>query len=613
MGGIFRRFSLSFRKIINAVEYLISLGASLNRQGFCVTLGALALAVPGLALSAGLGELRGQPFLGERLDLSVAILGVDKPLPDANCFRLVKPRAEDDLPWLMQADLQVLPGQVPQLKVRSHQILREPVIRVALQLGCGHEVYREYVLLGSPKIDHAEASRGSAVAPESSVRPLETAQAPVTRSSEGQRSVPQRKPAQRKPAKPASVSTPVPLPVAEAVGDRLLLSAGDGESALRLATVLDEQMLLSEVAEAQRDILRLEFQMLSALHERAASQLEAAEKLRKLESALGDLQGRAQALSESANASLPATQHASADKPVEAAAAAAEAGPGADSSLSAWGLYGLLLGGVLGLVGWLFWRNRGGRVRDQDEIGFAVLPPDPLVDAPRKEEVDEVLSVVDLQLEPAPTGGESPVDVELGGDVVEPVSPTVAAGRPGDSVLSISATTLDEHFEANPVMELADIMLSFGRVKGAAQALQEYVDNNPSEALQPWLRLMDVYRMAGMREEFDVLARNLNQQFNVEIQPWEILATPVDLVLDGAEAVPGVQKPKGVEDMPRIMASIVRMWAEEDVVGYMYQLLRDNRGGQRVGFPLPVVEEVLFLIELKETSNRMEKEKAVQT
>jgi hypothetical protein len=119
-----------------------------------------------------------------------------------------------------------------------------------------------------------------------------------------------------------------------------------------------------------------------------------------------------------------------------------------------------------------------------------------------------------------------------------------------------------------------------------------------------------------MREEFDVLARNLNQQFNVEIQPWEVPAAPVDLVLDGetpsdaVPAVPGVPKPQGVEDMPRIMTSIVRMWEAEDVVGYMYQLLRDNRGGQRLGFPLPVVEEVLFLIELKETSNRMEKEKA---
>ena len=75
---------------------------------------------------------------------------------------------------------------------------------------------------------------------------------------------------------------------------------------------------------------------------------------------------------------------------------------------------------------------------------------------------------VDLQLD----GGED----SHAREVVVPVEPSPVAH---DSLMSISAATVDEHFEANPVMELADIMLSFGRVKGAAQALQEYIDNNP--------------------------------------------------------------------------------------------------------------------------------------
>jgi hypothetical protein len=164
-------------------------------------------------------------------------------------------------------------------------------------------------------------------------------------------------------------------------------------------------------------------------------------------------------------------------------------------------------------------------------------------------------------------------------------------------------------------MELADIMLSFGRVKGAAQALQEYVDNNPQEALQPWIRLMDVYRMAGMREEFERVARNLNQNFNVEIQSWDVARanSSVDLVV-AAESGASIGEQNVVatvlslEEMPSIISSIVRMWGGADVVGYLYQLLRDNRGGLRQGFPMPVVEEILFLIELKETANRMGEE-----
>jgi pilus assembly protein FimV len=176
--------------------------------------------------------------------------------------------------------------------------------------------------------------------------------------------------------------------------------------------------------------------------------------------------------------------------------------------------------------------------------------------------------------------------------------------RGNDSLMSISATTLDEHFEANPVMELAEIMLSFGRVKGAAQALQEYIDQNPQEALQPWIRLMDVYRMAGMRAEFENVARNLNVHFNVEVQHWDEALVGVGASSDSERPVG--PRPRSLEDLPRLMNTIVDLWGAGDVVGYLYQLLRDNRGGQRTGFALPVVEDVLFLIELKETANRME-------
>jgi hypothetical protein len=42
---------------------------------------------------------------------------------------------------------------------------------------------------------------------------------------------------------------------------------------------------------------------------------------------------------------------------------------------------------------------------------------------------------------------------------------------------------------------------------------------------------MDVYRMAGMRAEFENVARNLNMHFNVEVQSWDdgLMATGVPL------------------------------------------------------------------------------------
>jgi hypothetical protein len=174
-------------------------------------------------------------------------------------------------------------------------------------------------------------------------------------------------------------------------------------------------------------------------------------------------------------------------------------------------------------------------------------------------------------------------------------------------------------------MELADIMLSFGRVKGAAQALQEYIDNNPQEALQPWIRLMDVYRLAGMRDEFEAVAQNLNQHFNVEVQSWDASRPDevLDFVLDAGTASL-VEPPRqssegnllesGLEEMTRIMECVVRLWPDDEyVLEYLNQLLRDNRGGQRQGFSLVVVDDILFLIELKETIASLAKEAAAAT
>jgi predicted negative regulator of RcsB-dependent stress response len=371
--------------------------------------------------------------------------------------------------------------------------------------------------------------------------------------------------------------------------------------------------------------------MLMALHEQAASQMATAEKLRNMEGTLVELQARAAQFAqrveqEGTSQSLPVQGSPTAAEttrpdslPVSVAKPQANVVAAVvDEDDTPWSLYGLVLGMVLGVGGWLGWRKyreakAEGSERDLDE-GVSIAIPELRVDPKRMDEREEPDGAVDLHFEQAPEGAHAHIDLDLdlGGKAVgdaqadeHHVEKVLARGP--DSVLSISATTLDEHFEANPVMELADIMLSFGRVKGAAQALQEFIDHNPEEALQPWIRLMDVYRMAGMRMEFETVARNLNQHFNVEVQSWDAvnLETSAES-LESNDTTQDASRPPSLEDMPRLMNTVLAMWAEGDVVGYLYQLLRDNRGGQRQGFALPVVEDILFLIELKETANRME-------
>lgn len=599
----------------------------MNRLAFHYSLPVLLLALSGNAGALGLGELRGQSNLGEPLRLEVDVLGEGKASLDPACFRLIPPQETSDLPWLKKASFSIRKGTPPVLLIRSEVLLREPILQLTIQVACGHEVSREYLLLSSPP-----SSAAGLPMPEAGL-PRQQADVPV--------SAPLPRLAKRPvPVEPVEASTRL-LPrrsekrlASVGLPDRLLLSSGEGsaEPSLRLATdLLSLRAGARELAEARREILRLEFRMLLAMHEQATTQLETAEKLRNMEATLGELQQRATEFSQRVeqDVSPVAASPVAADTALPAVVANSEQKPPTPTPLapvsaepavvSEWSLYGAAAGVLLGLAGWLGWRNYQERRQRTFEIDFPLRPPELQVD-PKRDDEHEELGGVDLAVEPAAMGLPMQVDFEL--DVAHDESthvPPARQGAAGDSVLSISAATLDEHFEANPVMELADIMLSFGRVKGAAQALQEYIDNNPQEALQPWIRLMDVYRMAGMRAEFETVARNLNQNFNVEVQHWEP-ASPVgsrrsiDLVLD--EMVPAVGasasevKPESIEDMPRLMHAITELWETGDVVGYLYQLLRDNRGGKRVGFALAVVEEILFLVELKETSNRMEKESA---
>ena len=68
------------------------------------------------------------------------------------------------------------------------------------------------------------------------------------------------------------------------------------------------------------------------------------------------------------------------------------------------------------------------------------------------------------------------------------------------------------------------------------------------------------------------------------------------------------RKIEGIEGMPAITEQVLMRWHDGSVIEYTNQLLRDNRGGTRLGFSLPVISDILFLVELKELSNNIESE-----
>lgn len=599
----------------------MSLGSgSLNKLAFRLSAIALSLAFAGEALALGLGELLSTPNLGERPFLEVEILGSGKELLDPACFRLRSSAKNDDLPSLKRVTFAIRKGTPPILQIRSEQPLREPIIQFAIHVACGHEIVRDYIILASPEpvsitetVPHTNAPIPLARPDEMERRDSSVPKPPRPKAKPSRRSHDQLQPIQQARATPR-VKT-------EGISDRLMLSGGGdvGEPSLRLSTEMRQMATdAGDIGEEQREILRLEFRTLLALNEQATTQLAAAEKLRRLEASLSELQRRSSEITQKVEQGVAASTTVS-TPPVAVVPQPVSKPfmvPEERSLISEWGLYSLLLGALLGVGGWLGWRNYRERQERAADDDFALVAPEFQVDPQRSNEREE-LGGLDLDVDPAVMGGPMQVDFPLDTDdasVASPLPKTPAVGT-FDSMMSIAAATVDEHFEANPVMELADIMLSFGRVKGAAQALQEYIDHNPQEALQPWIRLMDVYRMAGLRTEFDNVARNLNQHFNVEIQQWDpaepaLNRHTLDMVLDddaGLEVKsppPPQPKVESLEDLTRIMQQVTTLWRDGDVVAYLQQLLRDNREGKRAGFPLQVVSDMLFLIDLKEIINK---------
>lgn len=538
---------------------------TVNQSIFRSSLVAALIALSGEAAAIGLGELRGKAALGDKPRFEVDILGAGAGSLDSSCFRLKKPAGDDDLPWLKQATFSVRRGHPPVLEIRSSVPLADPVFAVVVYVSCGHDVVREFVVFPSPPLGRtADAS-------------------PPVRA-------PAAAPAQRRPAEPART----------AVAPRQAVVA---RSAAVPATVTSQPLEPAKVPVAQ------------------AGMAPADDKIKSMEATVGELQQRAAELTQKLElaAATPTATPAAGPPPQpeakqaqpapEPAVATVPASVGSGGSNNT--LFGALVGAVLAVVGWLFWRNSRGRA---DGAMAGNVTADVEVDPQRKDEREE-RGGVDLRVDPVAMG--MPMKLEV--DAEAPAAPAPAAGTPSrlDSIMSVSAATVDEHFEANPVMELAEIMLSFGRVKGAAQALQEYIDSNPQEALKPWIRLLEVYRMAGMRKEFEKVARDLNRNFNVEVQRWEQTVEPasegpVDVILDTEPVAAGNQlagaRAEGIEGMPAITEQVLMRWNDGSAIEYLNQLLRDNRGGTRLGFSLPVISDILFLVELKEVSNKIESE-----
>jgi hypothetical protein len=606
-----------------------------------------SVSAPGFA--AALGDLNVASFLGQRLSGTVELtqpIGQDLPV---SCFRAVKPEnaASQNLPWLakIHVNLQRRSGQ-HRLLLTSSQSIDEPLLALAIQIGCGIDVTREYLLMLSPapsakpaELALARSTYRTQVTPEGSIAG-QTSQkpskpAPPTHTwiiGDGEsvsslagalypdnakmrkaftQAVFQANPdlvmeyssrdllpsglvlvvpdlqrlANGPAARPAS-NEEVVKP-AQDLPEAKLSVPGQRETARQQADNRSDRLVVSEVTDttaypgdlviherveaSRQELLQLhrfintelapndtDTTELIALHRRMLALQEALEQIRLAEKRIEIPPSTVPAIAEARQ--MPQERTVSPD----AATLTAGRNPALATSRDK-----LILGAGTGALGILL------------GLAIAYLGQNMLLRWRRRQQSD--------------------FPAEPGLRTIS-TSPPLGAGQARlDAISSESeAGTLPEVQIADPMAysDIADFLLKTGHMAHAAEFFRDFVDATPEAALTPWLKLLLTYQRLGSETEFRWVAQQLKERFNVTEIRWEDGAEQLERVLGGSSFVSAQGGAQSIEAMPHVCRKIGELWGTPACYRYLEDLLRDNRGGDRHGLSLPVIQEVILLMQI---------------
>lgn len=574
----------------------------------------------GNAMAVGFGEIVLLSRIGEPLRAEVPIIAASGEAVESACFSLAGIR-NADLPVISSARFRLnRNGSKLTLSITGTQPIAEPVFVIGLRAHCGIDLQRDYVLMPSPPLLLAESAMAAPTAAAAPVSPTtrktrnfreftarrgDTLESIAEAQSGGNLAEQQRLLAAMKRANPDLVEYEV---LAEGRSVRVpVLSRRPAESSVRTAaasqsTAGDEPppppprpkkqpppppqpkpapppaAVASGpdriVLGAAPDEIRPEVKPGPA----KASAGEVEERMLKLETTLNLLNQEVEKL----NTALALTTEALAaqqrlmtaqGQTLAGDSAALRAAPPPPPPPAAAGsnwlelLLSALIGGGMaaGVAHFISRRNSRTSVDELSLAKVAHAAPPSAASRPQQPPL------------PVPTtAAPEPL----------PVSPVAAVDIPLDatSVADDRSTAVNVDFnDGNSALELAEIMLSFGRIRGAAETLAMHIEENSPDNIQPWTMLLDLYRRADMPGEFESLAATMRGRFNVRVPSWDESTAPVSGL-------------KSLEDYAHIVWRITNCWGEQECMDYLNELVHDNRAGNRSGFPLEVIEEIALLM-----------------
>lgn len=176
---------------------------------------------------------------------------------------------------------------------------------------------------------------------------------------------------------------------------------------------------------------------------------------------------------------------------------------------------------------------------------------------------------------------------DLASQEIKPIDwPATEINPPGQNMEEtlpyVALIHLDSMLSSSDSMEQARILSGSGRPKAAIELLENTIETQPDASLEAWLYLLDLYRETGLKTQFIEYAQRLHTSFNVVTPQWEM--KEVALIMANS-----------LEEFPHIIQQLIQHWQGGTALDYLHSLLKDNREGERAGFSIPVLQEIMLL------------------
>jgi hypothetical protein len=522
-----------------------------------LVLGAMFLGAGTDAIALGFGRTSGLHLLGQPLSFSVPLQLEEDEVIESPCT-VAEVFAGDQRvpPSIVRTSVErSASGNERVVRVSSSAIMEEPVVTVALSVGCPPRLSQRFVLLLDPPTPQYVGNPETAAVAPATPQPENTAPrvapAAAVPVASTQRSAPAegRAPPVRRPAARPARAASAPVQVARAAPRPAAPSASMPQSRLKLDP-LEVSFAEQAVAIAAANAASAAADAASA----AAAALEAREHVRSLEESLARTKLEAKAAQDGLlqmRARMREAEVSSFENPVVYAL----------SALSA-----ALLVAVVALL-----RQR---TRDRDARWWKDAEPVGLP-LPLRDEPPPVRRPAPVKAEPEVETGPTPFTTSAAPmAMMQATRPLPVVPPPPNEVRR--EVTVEELIDLE---QQAEFFVVLGQDEAAIDLLMGHLRSTGGISPLPYLKLLEIYRRRNEREAYERMRHRFNHRFNAYAPDWDS----------------DLSQGRSLDDYPQVTQRLQALWDEPGRAMEYLESLLFRKVQEGPTFDLPAYREVLLL------------------